>query len=84
MAILRAKAFFTVTAGIIPGTVDPQYTKHWGYTDLDFEDDVKAMEKDPERRTSKFIERMDAAYFYARSITNPRAVNWVHVEFVWV
>ncbi len=84
MAILRAKAFFTVTAGVIPGTVDPQYTKSWNYTDLDFEDDVKALKADPERQTSKFIERMDAAHAYARSITDPRSVNWVSVEFIWV
>jgi hypothetical protein len=83
MAILRAKAFFTVTAGIIPGTVDPQYTKHWNYTDLDYEDDVRAVQ-DPAPAPSKFMVMRDAAHEYARSITDPRAVNWVRVDFMWV
>lgn len=81
---LAAKAFFSVTAGVIPGTAEPGYTKQWSYSSLDFEADVKALEADPERQTSDFIEKMDAAYEYARSITDPRAVNWVKVEFIWI
>ena len=34
MAILRAKAFFTVTAGVIPGELMPEYTKSWNYIRL--------------------------------------------------
>ena len=81
---LAAKAFFTVTAGVIPGTAMPSYTKQWDYTSLDFERDVEALKQDPERQTSDFIEKMDAAHAYARSITDPRAVNWVKVEWIWV
>ena len=73
-----------MTAGVIPGELMPEFTKSWNYTSLDFEDDVKALAADPERQTSKFIEHMDAAHAYARSITDPRAVNWVKVEFIWV
>lgn len=82
--MMAAKAIFTVTAGVIPGVLMPEYTKAWGYTSVDYQNDVEALEKDPERRTSDFIDKMNAAHEYARSITDPRAVNWVKVDFMWI
>lgn len=76
----RAKAFWTVTAGVLSEAM-PEYTKRWGYTDVDYEHDQSLGSSEEER----IFMRMDReAHDYARSITHPSYVNWVKVEFVWI
>ena len=41
MPMKTAKAFFEVTAGIIPGTAMPEYCKRWNYTSDEYQQDTK-------------------------------------------
>jgi len=76
----RAKAFWTVTAGIIPGDAMVEYSKQWGYTSEDYEQD-----REVEVMSESVFARMDReAHAYAKSITHPAYVNWVKVEFLWI
>jgi hypothetical protein len=78
---LRAKAFWTVTAGIIPGDAMPEYGRQWCYTDVNFEHDQSLGSSEEER----IFVRMDReAHDYAKSVTHPSYVNWVKVEFLWI
>ena len=83
MPLQAAKAIFTVTAGVIPGSPMPEFTKQWGYTSGDYQTDVESLSQEPVGR-SLFLERLDAAHAYGRSLTDPRAVNWVRIEFMWM
>ena len=76
----RAKAFWTVTAGVLSEAM-PEYTKRWGYTSADYEQDIENAEKAEE---TAFMRMDREAHEYARSITHPSHVNWVKVEFLWV
>ncbi len=80
MPLQAAKAFFTVTAGVIPGRTVDEYSKQWGYTSTDYEQDKQT----PQDHPTIFSKRLDEAHEYAKSISNPGFVNWVRVEFMWV
>jgi hypothetical protein len=80
--LARAKAFWTVTAGVLMGERMPEYSKQWCYTSADYERDIENAEK--EVSETNFMRMDREAHEYARSITNPSRVNWVRVEFLWV
>jgi hypothetical protein len=73
---VAAKAFFTVTAGLIPGEPIPEHTRLWSYTSLDHELD----RNDAER----FLRMREQATAYANLLMNPAFVNWVRLDFLWV
>ncbi|HTF64905.1 MAG TPA: hypothetical protein VK638_19685 [Edaphobacter sp.] len=78
--VARAKAFWTVTAGILMGEAMPEHSKQWCYSNVDYEQD-----HEKEIMSETIFARMDReAHAYARSITHPAYVNWVRVEFLWV
>ena len=80
----RAKAFWMVTAGMLSEAM-PEYTKRWGYTSADYEQDIENAEEKAEKDIETNFMRMDReAHHYARSITHPSHVNWVKVEFLWI
>lgn len=91
-----AKAMWQVTAGVLPGTTEDEYTRAWGYTSRDYEADklitaenariiINAEnEKELSEVTdTKFMLLRDEAYNYAKEITDPNVVNWVKVDFIW-
>jgi hypothetical protein len=80
MPLTAAKAFFEVRAGIIPGEALAEYTKTWGYTSADYEQDKKT----PQNQETIFSMRLREAHDYALGITNPGYVNWVRVDWLWV
>jgi hypothetical protein len=69
MALVRARAAFEVTAGVIPESPDPeltrQYVFHSGHED------------------SEFAKLRDQAYDYAQLLIDPSRLNWVRVDWVW-
>ena len=77
---MAAKAIFEVQAGVIPGTPMPEYTKRWGYTSEDFEHDRTV----PQDQPTIFSQRLQEAHEYAKGLSNPAYVNWVHVDFLWI
>ena len=71
---------FTVTAGVVPGELIPDYTRQWFYTSADYEGDIAK----PQDEQTTFTAYMTAAHGYAQAITDPRRLNWVKVEWIWV
>lgn len=80
MPLQAAKAMFEVTAGVIPGTVMPEYTKLWGYTSEEYEKDRGARKDQP----TIFSARLQEVHDYAMGLSNPAYVNWVRVDWIWV
>ena len=80
MAMQAAKAIFSVYAGVIPGIGMDAFTKQWGYTSEDYELDMKT----PEDQKTIFSMRLQEAHDYAMGLSNPRYVNWVRVDWIWI
>lgn len=76
-----ARAAWEVTAGLIPGNPDPEFTKVWGYTSDDAEQDRARPEDDD--TPPIFEQRMKEAYEYAMSLNYPSRLNWVRVDWIW-
>lgn len=72
------KAYFQVTAGILLGQPDEQFTRRYDYTSDDYATDQN--NGAPEIFNKIKYEASD----YALDITNPGIVNWVKTEFVWL
>lgn len=69
------KGQWTVTAGIVPGALEKNYTRHWVYTSDDLASD---------KNGEKWNRLKNEAYDYAKEITDPAKVNWVAVDWVWL
>ncbi len=70
--LVRSRALrtsFEVVAGLIPGQPMPEYTKQWHLADGFTEEE--------------WHRAREEAYAYARTITNPHGLNWVHVDWIW-
>jgi hypothetical protein len=80
MPIQAMKAMIEVVAGVIPGTAMPEYSKRWGYTSGEHEQDKKV----PPDQPTIFSQRLQEAHDYAMGLSNPAYVNWVRVEWIWV
>ena len=80
MPMQAAKALFEVQAGIIPGQPMPEYTRHWGYTSDEYEQDRNT----PQDQATIFSTRMKEVHDYAMGLSNPAYVNWVRVDWIWV
>ncbi len=82
---IAAKAFFVVTAGIIPQEPIPELCRQWGYTSRDYEADKAAIDgMAGAPAATKFEECQTQALEHARGLIDPRRVNWVRLEFIWV
>jgi hypothetical protein len=78
--MLAAKALIEVCAGVVPGIGMAEYTKQWGYTSDDYEQDKKT----PPDQPTIFSKRLQEAHDYAMGLSNPAYVNWVRVDWIWV
>ena len=77
------KGVWSVSGGIIPKQTENKYTRNFYYLSPMYEADVKAMEK-KSMKTSHFQDLRDEALEYAKGIMDPRYLNWVKVEWIWV
>lgn len=77
---VAAKAFWTVTAGIIPDEPMPGHTRQWGYTSVDYEHDRTV----PADQPTRFATMRDEALAHANSLMDPRGMNWVRLDWCWV
>jgi hypothetical protein len=68
------KAQWIVKAGLFPGHIDDSFSKSWQYTS-------QMYEKDTDKEIYNAM--MDQAHSYARSLSDPRLVNCVTIEFIW-
>lgn len=69
------KARWVVTAGIILGQPIEEHTQVWEYTSADHASDTDG---------SVFRRRRDAAHSYAANLNDPRFLNWVDLQFMWM
>lgn len=74
-----AKATWEVQAGLIPGQPMEEFSRQFVYTDADYEKDRQV----PPDEMTQFTASMYAAMDYAKSLTDPRRVNWVSVNWIW-
>lgn len=74
------KAILEVSAGVVPGIGVGEYTKRWEYLSGDYEQDRKT----PQDQPTIFSKLLDEAHGYAKGLSNPAYVNWVHTEWLWV
>ena len=84
----RLRCSFEVFAGIIPGQAMPELTRRWLITSEAWEGENQMTDEQfkaahPDGR-STFLEFRDAAHDYAKELTDPRTLNWVRVDFVWM
>lgn len=75
-----AKLIIEVFAGLVPGTPMTEYTRQWVWTSADQEalgqSDIKAQEK--------WIRLAGESREYAASLENPRRLNWVRRDWLWL
>lgn len=84
---VRARCCWEVVAGLIPGQPMPEFTRRWTITG-EYWEKINAMSDEeffkefPEGK-SNFQKFQIEAQEYARSLTDPRRVNWVRVDWIW-
>jgi hypothetical protein len=83
----RARLAFEVCAGLIPGQPMPEYTRRWVITSENWHQenamtDAEFAQAHPDGK-STFATFRDEAHEYAKSLTDPRAVNWVRVDWIY-
>lgn len=70
--MIRLRAVWKVHAGVILDEPMPEYSKMFQLTS-----------EDPDGQEA-FDAKRDEAYAYAKELTNPRMLNWVRVDWIWV
>jgi len=78
---VAAKGAWQVTAGVVPGIGEAEYTKSWSYDSLEYEEDGKHA-KEPGYQPI-FMRKLSMASGYFTQINDPRIVNWARLEFIW-
>lgn len=72
------KCQITVQAGIVPGVPLEQHTRAWSIPS----ETIEACEANPQ--DYRFMDTMGAANNYMAYLQNPRMVNWVKCEWIWL
>lgn len=78
--MIACKALITVTAGVVPWEPMSEYSKRWSYDSNHYERDMASAEP----TLTIFSKMLDEAHEYAKNLSNPEAVNWVRVDWVWM
>ena len=78
MPMAAARCVWEVTAGLIPGEVMPEHTRHFGLSSEEWGDG---------KGYPLFLEREAQAGAHARFLqelcANGREINWTRIDFVW-
>jgi hypothetical protein len=77
--MVTTKAVWEVHAGLIPGQPMKEFFRRFIYTSADYERDQQV----PPNEMTLFTASMYAAHDYAKSLTDPRRVNWVYINWIW-
>jgi hypothetical protein len=73
----RLTACWEVTAGLIPGTPDAEFTRRWPLTSPSW------TELSDDDRRAAYLKASDEAHEYAKSLEDPARINWVRVDWIW-
>jgi hypothetical protein len=79
----RAKALIEVTAGVVPGTPEQEFTRQWAVTEGEW---AKARASDDSNAEINLLaERNGQAQGYAGMLMlQPAVLNWVRVDWIWL
>jgi hypothetical protein len=75
-----AKLIIEVQAGLMPGSPMPEYTRRWGWSS----DDQAALEAQDPEALRKYVAIAGESREYAASLEDPRRVNWVRRDWIWL
>lgn len=81
VASVCLKAAWEVRAGLIPGQPMPEYTKRFLHTSEDCEEDGRHAKEFAYHPI--FMKRMAEAASYHQQVSNPQALNWAELTFIW-
>lgn len=76
-----------VTAGIVPGTPMPDYSRRWIITSECWEKMNSLSDEEFKREFpegSFYLRFLEEAHNYAKELTQPQLLNWVRVEWIWL
>lgn len=79
-SLVAAKLIIRVTAGVIPYDAVPKYTRTWSWSS----DDQSRLEQGDPTARSRYIAIAGESREYAASLEDPRGVNWVRRDWVWL
>jgi hypothetical protein len=75
---VRLVACWEVSAGLIPGRPDGEFTRRWPITSPDWH------QLGDDARRAAYLKASDEAHDYAKSLEDPRRINWVRVDWIWL
>ena len=76
-----ARAILEVTAGLIPGQAEQEFTRRWGITSSEWE----AAAHKPGAGMELLVERNGVASAYAAWLMlQPERLNWVRLDWTWL
>lgn len=85
---VRARAYWEVFGGVIPGRPVDEYTRRWVLTSETMEREDQMSDEQFKREfpegKSTFAQYREAAFAYAQEIMDPRGLNWVRVDWTWL
>ena len=79
-----ARVVWQVMAGVVPGSALPEFTQEWWLDSDTFHEIIRREDMTPEHPDNLYMRAMQEAHWYAQQLTDPRAVNWVRVEFIYL
>lgn len=72
-----ARCLIEVSAGLLPGQADAEYTRRYAITSSEWE-------KAGDGKGLLLLEKYAMAHAYALSVLDPSRVNWVQVNWIWL
>jgi hypothetical protein len=81
-----ARVILEVTAGVVPGTAEPEYTRRWAITTDEWEKAGQVAAADIANGQGALLaERNGQAVGYAEMMmAAPNVVNWVRTDWLWL
>lgn len=78
-----ARILIQITAGVLPGTPIDEYTKTFGITSDEWYAQGKYDNK-PNEAKQEILKIYGYAQEYARDLMNPKILNWVRFEWIYL
>lgn len=78
-----AKVCFQVLGGILPGRPLDEVTEEWWISGDEWDRMTSDAELTPDSPNNLFVRYGDEARWYQERVTDPRAFNWVRLEFIF-
>lgn len=81
---VAAKLLIEVKAGVIPGKPIAEFTKRWTWTNVDQAEMVNSDISERAAAEYRYIQMAGESREYAASLENPKQLNWVRRDWVWL